>query len=97
MRSSARIAARSQFSPGCYNSHVEAGCTAQCPLRRHFYGSIPSGTLCAAIPLSKSCARKSSCELAYFFVRLSTEDNKERKDSDSDLTAKNPRCLRFLL
>ena len=29
------------------------------PLRRPFLGSIRSGTLCAAIPLSKSSARKS--------------------------------------
>ena len=30
------------------------------PLRRPFLGSIRSGTLCAAIPLSKNSARKSS-------------------------------------
>ena len=36
-----------------------AGFTAQRPLRRRFLGSIRSGTLCAAIPLSKNSARKS--------------------------------------
>jgi hypothetical protein len=30
------------------------------PLRQSFSGSIRSGTLCAAIPLSKNSARKSS-------------------------------------
>ena len=40
-----------------YNSWLYA----QRPLRRPFLGSIRSGTLCAAIPLSKNSARKSSC------------------------------------
>ena len=39
-----------------------AGFMAQRPLRRHFLGSIRSGILCAAIPLSKNSARKSSRE-----------------------------------
>ena len=48
----------------CYKRHIiaRAGFTAQCPLRRRFLGSIRSGTLCAAIPLSKNSARKSSPE-----------------------------------
>ena len=33
---------------------------AQRPLRRHFLGSIRSGTLCVPIPSSKNCVRKSS-------------------------------------
>ena len=39
------------------------------PLRRPFLGSIRSGTLCAAIPLSKNSARKSSREPAQIFRR----------------------------
>jgi hypothetical protein len=56
---------RSQLSPSCYKRHIRTGIT-QRPLRRPFLGSIRSGTLCAAIPLSKKSARKSSREPARF-------------------------------
>ena len=49
--------------------YIVAGFTA--PLRRHFLGSIRSGIPCAAIPLSKNSARKSSREPARF--RLTAE------------------------
>ena len=48
----------------CYKRPMAA--FSQCPLRRPFLGSIRSGTLCAAIPLSKNSARKSSREPARF-------------------------------
>ena len=41
-------------------------------LRRPFLGSIRSGILCAAIPLSKNSARKSSRELLRFLRRTKT-------------------------
>jgi hypothetical protein len=59
-RSSARLAVPSPFSPSCYKPPIRAGFTPLSPLHAPFLGSIRSGILCAAIPLSKNCARKSS-------------------------------------
>jgi hypothetical protein len=58
-RSSARTAARSRLSRSYYKRHMIAGFT-QHQSRRRFSGSIRSGTRCAAIPISKNSARKSS-------------------------------------
>ena len=52
----------STLALGCYKRHTMAGFTSKRLLRRPFLGSIRSGTLCAAIPLSKNSARKSSRE-----------------------------------
>ena len=61
----ARRAAPSRFSASCYKRPIIAGFTTQRPLRRPFLGSIRSGTLCAAIPLSKNSARKSRHEFGH--------------------------------
>src|SRR6266496_3983463 len=53
-----------QFLSSCYKCPIVGGFT-QHPLRRRFLGLIRSGTLCAAIQLSKNCARpdKMSAEI----------------------------------
>jgi len=59
-RSLARTVVRSQLSHGCYKRRMVAGFITQRPSRRHFWDSIRSGILCAPIPPSKNCVRKSS-------------------------------------
>ena len=52
---------RSQLSLSCYTRPIPR-VPAERPLRQPFLDSIRSGTLCAANPLSKNSARKSSRE-----------------------------------
>ena len=61
-RCSARIAVRYQLSRTYYKRHILGTFTGQRLLHEPFLGSTHSGTLCAAILLSKNSVRKSSRE-----------------------------------
>src|SRR5215470_11596768 len=56
------MAVQSPLSLSCYRRPILALGTNQHPLHRRFLGLIRFGIPCAAIPLSKSSARKRSCE-----------------------------------
>jgi hypothetical protein len=56
-----------------YNCPTGAIVTGHRPLPRPFLGSIRSGTLCAAIPLSKNSARKRSRKATF---RRNEQNNK---------------------
>src|SRR5262249_21350829 len=67
-RCAARIGVQSQLSLSYYKRPIRAWVTAQRLLRRPFLGSIRSGTLCAAIPLSKNSARKSRNNFTTYYA-----------------------------